>query len=139
MLLERIAAALIGTLIVLGSLFLWIGCPLLGMWLAGQLTTTSQGFLFATLGGIPLAMVAIGFLLYRLNRVYEDVRHSEPTGGATRSSWLTSQSDERSTMRRARASRSLIDVAMTASAVIALVVMVIWFFFLANMHLAPMQ
>ena len=40
--------------IVLGSLFLWIGVPVLGMWIAGQVTTSSVGFLFATLGGIPV-------------------------------------------------------------------------------------
>jgi hypothetical protein len=33
----------------------------------------------------------------------------------------------------------LIDVAMTASAVTALVLLLVWFFFLAEMRLAPMQ
>ena len=44
----RIAAAALAVAIVLGSLFLWIGVPVLGMWVAGQVTTSSVGFLFAT-------------------------------------------------------------------------------------------
>ena len=73
----RIAAAALAFAIVFGSLFLWIGVPVLGMWIAGQLTTSNVGFLFATLGGIPLTMVATGFVIYRLNALYEDVRPGE--------------------------------------------------------------
>ena len=41
-------------------------------------------------------------------------------------------------MRRKRAPRPLIDIAMTASAVTALLLMAIWFFFLADSPLAPL-
>ena len=37
-----------------------------------------------------------------------------------------------------RAPRPLVDVAMTASAVTALVLLLVWFFFIAEMQLAPM-
>ena len=74
----RIAAAALALTIVLGSLFLWIGVPVLGMWIAGQVTSSSVGFLFATLGGIPMTMVATGFAIYRLNAVYEGIRPGEP-------------------------------------------------------------
>ena len=63
----RVAAAALAFAIVFGSLFLWIGAPVLGMWVAGQVTTSSVGFLFATLGGIPLTMIATGFAIYRMN------------------------------------------------------------------------
>lgn len=135
---ERVLAAIAAALIIAGSLFLWIGIPLLGMWIAGELTSSPQGFLFAVLGGIPLAMIGTGFLLYRLNATYERLRHREG-GSGTRSAWLVSQSDERSSLRRARAPRSLVDVALTTSAVLAIVLVIVWFFFLAEMHLAPMQ
>jgi len=51
------------------------------------------------------------------------------------SAWLVSHSDERGRSRRQRAPRRLIDVAMTVSLTAALVVMVIWFFFLSQMWL----
>src|SRR5215213_6457978 len=105
--------ALLAVAVVLGSAALWIGIPFGGLWLAGELTTTAQSFLFATLGGIPLAM----------------------TAAAWRSAWLVSSTDERNRLRRARAPRALIDVAMTLSAATALVLMAIWFFFYSQMWL----
>ena len=127
--------ALLGLAVVLGSAALWIGIPLGGLWLAGELTTTAQGFLFATLGGIPLAMTAFAWVLYRVNERYERSRGAEAAGGHRRSAWLVSSSDERSRVRRARAPRSLIDVAMTVSATTALILMAIWFFFYSQMWL----
>lgn len=125
--------ALLAVAVVLGSLALWIGIPFGGLWIAGELTSTAQGFLFATLGGIPLAMTASAWLLYRVNDLYE---RSRGTGaGRQRSAWLVSSSDERNRLRRARAPRPLIDVAMTLSAATALVLMAIWFFFYSQMWL----
>jgi hypothetical protein len=126
---------LLAVAIVLGSALLWIGIPFGGLWLAGELTTTAQGFLFATLGGIPLAMTAFAWLLYRVNDSYERSRRVDDRGGRRRSAWLVSSSDERSRVRRARAPRALIDVAMTVSATTALVLMAIWFFFYSEMWL----
>ena len=134
----RIAAAALAFAIVFGSLFLWIGAPVLGMWVAGQVTTSSVGFLFATLGGIPLTMIATGFAIYRLNALYEDIRPGERSAPRGRSAWNVSLSEERAGERRARAARPLVDVAMTASAVTALVLLLVWFFFIAEMQLAPM-
>jgi asparagine N-glycosylation enzyme membrane subunit Stt3 len=127
--------SLLAVAIVLGSAALWIGIPFGGLWLAGELTTTAQGFLFATLGGIPLAMTAFAWLLYRVNGLYERSRGAEDAGGRRRSAWLVSSTDERSRVRRARAPRALIDVAMTLSATAALVLMAIWFFFFSEMWL----
>jgi len=127
--------ALLGVAIVLGSAALWIGIPFGGLWLAGELTTTAQGFLFATLGGIPLAMTAFAWLLYRVNDMYERSRGADGPSGHRRSAWLVSSSEERNRVRRARAPRALIDVAMTLSATAALVLMAIWFFFFSEMWL----
>jgi hypothetical protein len=121
--------------VVLGSAALWIGIPFGGLWLAGELTSTAQGFLFATLGGIPLAMTASAWLLYLVNDLYERSRGTEDGGGRRRSAWLVSSSDERNRLRRARAPRALIDVAMTISASTALVLLAIWFFFYSQMWL----
>jgi hypothetical protein len=127
--------AALAVAIVAGSAFLWIGIPLVGLWLAGRFTTTAEGFLFATLGGIPLAMVAFGWVLYRVNAVYIRNLGPEPESERRHSAWLVSVSDERGVSRRGRAPGRLIDVAMTVSISIALVVMAIWFFFLSQMWL----
>jgi hypothetical protein len=127
--------ALLAVAIVLGSAALWIGIPFGGLWLAGELTTTAQGFLFATLGGIPLAMTAFAWVLYRVNDLYERSRGPDGADGRRRSAWLVSSSDERNRLRRARAPRALIDVAMTISATTALILMAIWFFFYSQMWL----
>jgi hypothetical protein len=80
-------------------------------------------------------MTAFAWVLYRVNDRYERSRGAEATGGHRRSAWLVSSSDERSRVRRARAPRTLIDVAMTVSATAALVLMAIWFFFFSEMWL----
>ena len=134
----RLAAAALAVAIVFGSLFLWIGVPVLGMWIAVQITTSNVGFLFATLGGIPLTMIATGFAIYRLNAVYESIRPGERHAPRSRSAWNVSLSDERAGFRRERPPRPLVDVAMTASAVTALVLLLVWVFFIAQMQLAPM-
>jgi hypothetical protein len=136
---QTVAIAVLALAIVLGSAFLWIGIPVLGFWLAGEVTSSQQGYLFAVLGGIPLAMVGSGWLLYRVNAVYESLLGDDQPESGGRSAWLVSLSDERAKARRSRAPRRLIDVAMTASAVVAMVLMLVWFFFIADTILAPMQ
>lgn len=130
-----VVTAILAVAIVVGSAVLWIGIPILGLWLGGRFTTTAEGFLFATLGGIPLAMVGFGWVLYRVNALYLRSRGPDEAPEHRHSAWLVSYSDERGGSRRQRAPRRLIDVAMTVSLSIALVVMVIWFFFLSEMWL----
>ena len=102
---------LVGALIVLGCVALWIGIAVGGLWVAGQVTDDAEVFLFIALGGIPLSMIACGWVIYRLNAIYDDL-HDE---------------DEQYF--------PLTEVAMTASAVVALVLMLLWFFFLAEYRL----
>jgi hypothetical protein len=134
---RRLAVAFLALVIVLGSLVLWIGVPIGGFWVAGQLFTKSTQFVLFCLMAIPLTMVLGGFALYRVNGVYESLRGGEerPSG---RSGWLVSHSDERRSSRLRRGPRQLIDVAMSVSIVIALLLMVFWFFFAAEMRLAPL-
>jgi hypothetical protein len=66
--------------------------------------------------------------------VYERLRGSDRPA-SSRSAWLVSSSDERARVRRAQAPRSLVDVAMALSAVVALILMVVYFFFIGEMNL----
>ncbi len=101
----------LGFLIVAGCAFLWIGIPVGGLWLAGQVTDDAEVFLFIALGGIPLAMIVCGWLIWRLSGMYADLHEEDEPFFP------------------------LAEVAMTASAVTALVLMLLWFFFLAEMRL----
>ena len=127
-------AALVGAVLVLGCGLMWIGVPAAMLWLAGEITATPQMFLFVVLLGTPLAMVALGLLLVRLNGYYEFL-HGDAPRSRGRSAWLVSSSDERSKLRRARAPRGLLDVAMTVSALTALLGFMFWFFVLAEQKL----
>ena len=131
---ERLVEAALALGIVVGSAFLWIGIPWAGFRLAGGLTTSAEGFLFAVLGGVPLAMVVFGWCLYRLNDLYLSFRRTDQAGAMARSAWLVASSEERAKLRRARATRTLIDVAMTGSAVTALILLLVWFLFFAQMN-----
>jgi hypothetical protein len=132
---RALAAAVVAVALIAGSAFVWIGVPVLGLWTAGELTTSSEDFLLLVLGGVPLTMVAFGWLLYRLNGVYENLRRDATSTTHAQSSWLVSSSDERRRLRVKQARRPLIDVAMSASVVAALVLLAIWFFFIADMSL----
>jgi len=131
---ERLAEAVLAAILVIGCAFLWIGIPWLGFWLAGELTSTAEGFLFAVLAGIPLAMVVYGWLLYRVNEVFLGMRGGDQHAEVGRSAWLVASSDERRKVQRAKAPKTLIDVAMTGSAVTAMVLLLVWFFFFAHMN-----
>jgi hypothetical protein len=133
---RRLAAALLAVAIVVGSAVLWIGVPVAGFWAGGRVTKTADGFFLFVLGAVPAAMVLGGWALYRVAARYEALRPARDRDG--RSAWLVSLSDERAVLRRQRASRPLVDVAMTASAVAAIAALLIWFFVFAHMTLAPL-
>ena len=86
---------------------------------------------------IPLAMVAFGWLLYRVNARYERLRGGGDRRRTGPPAWRGSLGEERASHRRARADRPLIEIAMTVSAVVACVAMAVWFFAFAELRLSP--
>jgi hypothetical protein len=134
---ERVAVAALAVVIVLGSALVWIGVPVVGLWVAGRITTDPLRFVMFSLLAIPSTMVALGWLLYRAGAHYERLRGTERRGSSP-PAWRSSLSEERASDRRRKGPRSLIDISMTASAITALVAMAIWFFFYATSTLAPL-
>jgi hypothetical protein len=134
---ERIEVASLAVVIVLGSLVLWIGVPVAGIWVAGQITTDAVGAVLFALVAVPAAMVALGWLLYRASGRYEALRGTERRAPSP-PAWRSSLSEERATERRRRGGRPLIDIAMTVSAVTAVLVLSVWFFFFAEYRLSPL-
>jgi hypothetical protein len=134
---ERAALAVLAVVIVVGSALVWIGVPIAGLWLAGQVMTDPLRIVLSSLIAIPTTMVVLGWLLYRAGDRYERLRGTERRASSP-PSWRSSLSEERARDRRRKGGRPLIDISMTVSAVTALVVMAIWFFFYATSTLAPL-
>jgi hypothetical protein len=66
---QRVAAALLGLLILVGSLML-VAIPFGWLWLLSQLGQPYLAVYFLALGGCPIMMIAWGMALLRLNRAY---------------------------------------------------------------------
>ncbi len=108
------------------SLLMWIGVPLGWLWIAAQLSSDYQAIYLWALFAIPLTMVAVGWILFRINAVYMRVSH-EPAG-PRQTTWLRSQAADRSSSEPKRA----IDVIMACSVGLAMALMAVWFFFYAG-------
>jgi multisubunit Na+/H+ antiporter MnhB subunit len=119
------SAALILAMSVV-SLFMWIGVPLGWLWIAAQVSTDYQAIYLWALFAIPLTMVAVGWVLYRLNTIYIRVSH-EPSG-PRQTPWLRSQAADRSSSEPRRA----LDVIMACSVGLAMTLLGVWFFFYAG-------
>src|SRR3954451_1591299 len=119
--------SLIGAIFA-GSLVLWIGVPLAGLWLLSKLSDNGLLVVFVVFGIFcPVAMAALGLLLGRLNGAYYRVAGIEP--GRRQPAWRSSLSGDRATARRPR---NVLEVSLTLSVVIAVVAMIVWFFFFAH-------
>jgi hypothetical protein len=133
---DRAEAGCLALVIVVGSALVWIGVPVAGFWLAARVAPDGVTTVLAALLAIPVAMAAAGWVLARVSARYELLR-----GGPDRlpgpPAWRASLGEERPSERRRAGGRPLIDIAMTVSAAIALLVLTIWFFFFAELRLSP--
>ena len=130
----RHRVASLGLLVLMAclSLFMWIGVPFGWMWLASKFVFDTQAHYLLLLLLVPVTMVGVGWVIYRLNAVY--VRVSGEGDRPRHSGWLKSQAGDRTTKPPKRA----IDVIMSVSVGLALLAFAFWFFFLAGSPLAPM-
>lgn len=120
-------------LMIFGAFMLWVGNPVIWLWVGSQLTTSQS----ASFG--PYALVAIGILasttatallLARLNRVYERLSGTVPTV-RVRLPWLRSLRDEPGAPRTV----SVFDVILVSTAIAGVTAALIWFLFLAGSSL----
>jgi hypothetical protein len=124
---RRLVAIVLGGAIVLGSLTLWIGIPVGWLWVASRLSSEYPIVWALAVFGAPLTMAAWTLVLARLNVAY--LRATEAHPGQQHAAWLHSMSGERSPRRPRRA---LLDVSKSVSVVLALLALMIWFFFFAE-------
>jgi hypothetical protein len=113
--------------IFLGSLALWIVVPFGSLWIASHLGRDAQTVVLSALIICPIAMLACGLGLSALYSAYLRVSHARPT--RSRTAWLGSYSGER---KQVRARRPILDTSLTISAGTAIVLLLVWFLFLAE-------
>jgi hypothetical protein len=113
--------------IFLGSLALWIVVPFGSLWIASHLGNDAQTVVLSALIITPIAMLACGLGLSWLYGMYLRVSGEHST--RERTAWLGSLSGDR---RPKRGRRPILDTSLTISAGTAIVLILVWFLFLAE-------
>jgi hypothetical protein len=130
---RTLLGALLIALMAVGSVLLWIGIPVGWLYLASQVTDSSQpsmGPYALVLVGIPATMVVMGKVLAVLDRTYGRVTGAAP-GVRAQSPWHRSLRGD----RRPARGRSVLDVVMVFSVALAVFCFAVWFFLFAGSSL----
>ena len=112
-------AILVLMIMTIGSLVLWIGTPLLWLWVGSQIeakTASLGGALGATFLGAVLTIVVVAMLLSKLSDVY-------------RSNAVARGHDD--------PGHFILEVVLVVSASVSLIGFVVWFLFLAGAEPLP--
>jgi uncharacterized membrane protein (DUF485 family) len=123
----KILEHLLAVAIFVGSLALWVVVPFGSLWLASRLSGNATTVVLSVLIICPIAMLVCGLGLSALYAAY--LRVSDAHESRDRSAWLGSLSGDR---RPKRGRRPVLDFSLTFSAITAIVLMLVWFFFLAE-------
>jgi len=114
------ASALLAVLMLAGCMLLWIGVPVAWLWIGSQVqASTSLGTALAvTMTGVVITVAIVVAGLLWLNRLHSHIREA----------------------RHLPASRqSLLEVLFVASAAIATLLFVVWFFAFAGSSPVPVE
>ena len=120
---------LILIVMALGSVAMWIALPVGLLWVASQLTSSTQpsmGPYLLILFGLPVGMALIGKGLGKLDRMYAAAGGEVPQ--RYRPGWTRSMRGERESGRK----WSILDRVMLVSVILCCIAMAIWFFFFAG-------
>jgi hypothetical protein len=121
-------------LMVAGSALMWIGMPVLWLWLASHLqngTSPSLGPYLVVAAGLPISMVLIGKGLHALDRSFSRLVGFDANDRRVPLPWLKSMRDGRGAVRRG----TVLDIVMIFSVLAAGAAMGFWFFFIAGSSL----
>lgn len=123
-------SALLVLLMAVGSVFMWIGVPVLWLYVASHLHESSQpsfGVYFGVLVAIAVSMALMGKLLGILNRWHMALTDSLPAR-REQTIWLKSMRGDAA----ARRQHGILATVMAVSVGIALVLFGIWFLLFAE-------
>jgi hypothetical protein len=115
--------------------FLWIGIPVGWLYLASHMVNTSQptlGPYLLVIFGIPVTMVIVGKVLFKLDHVYSRVT-GQDSEVQFRAPWLKSMRGERSQGQSRRL--TVLEMTMIVSVSLALTAFGVWFFLFAGSSL----
>ena len=115
---DRLAAGFLVALLGMGSVVLWLGIPVAGLWLFSKVTDSWNGHFLLSLTLIPAAMALFAPVLFWLNALYLRVI------GVLRDG----EDDE----DRRWSGHGPLEMFLYLGMVIALVALFGWFFFLAK-------
>jgi hypothetical protein len=111
---------------------IWTGAPLLALWIGSRVVgqrTLSMGAVFVVVVLLAVFVVAMAFALIWLSARYDEL--IQRPGVERRSPWLRSMRDEK-VLVRARLGTTPVELIVTASTVLAVISLEVWFFFLAG-------
>ena len=120
-------------LMILGGLMLWLGNPVIWLWIGSHMTGSQQARLgpyLAVAGGILVSTVIVSMLLARLNRRYQTVTGTTETV-RVRLPWLRSLRGESDS----RPEITVLDLVLVTTAIAGIAVAIFWFLFLAGSSL----
>jgi hypothetical protein len=123
-------SALLVLLMGIGSVLMWIGVPVLWLWIGSKIADSSQpsfGLYLLILAGIVLTMAAVGKLLGLLNRVHMTLTGRIPQR-REQTVWLKSMRGDRTATRE----HGVLATVMAVSVGIALVLFGAWFLLFAE-------
>jgi hypothetical protein len=121
-------------LMAAGSVLMWIGVPFGLIWFASHLQNVaepSMGPYLVVAFGLPILMIPLGKALASLDRAFSRVSGYSPDNRRAHLPWYKSMRGERGSGRP----RTVLDVVMTASVLIAGAAFLFWFLFLAGSSL----
>jgi hypothetical protein len=127
------AATLIVLAMLVAALFLWVGIPVLWLYIASQLVNSSQpsmGPYLVVVVGVVTTVILDALLISRLNHEYERVTGSR---GEVRVQlpWMKSMRGEREAPR----GMSVLDAILIFSVTLAGLTFAVWFFVFAGSSL----
>ena len=130
---RKAAAVLLVMAMLVAAIFLWVGTPLVWLYIASQLVDSSQpsmGPYLVVVVGVAATVIIDAMLIARLNRQYQRV-----TGGAgevrVQLPWLKSMRGEREQPR----GMSVLDAILIVSVTLAGLTFAVWFFGFAGSSL----
>lgn len=121
-----VAGALLVVVMAIGSIVIWLASPIAWLWIASQMTSSSQpsiGPYLLVLVGMALTAVVIGKGLGKVNRVHMRVTGRLRTRREP-AAWNRSMRGERVRTR----DRGVLDSVMLISVSAAFTIFAIWFF-----------
>jgi primosomal protein N' len=114
----------------IGSIAMWLGVPVFWVWLASQLSRSSQpsgAMILLIVAGIAGSMLVLARLLGRANHAHQVITGRLPRR-RQQTVWMRSMRGEREVVRE----HGVLGTVMTVSVSLALIVLVVWFFFFAE-------